>query len=193
MASDEIYESSPLVHKEKVTGSHHPYYSKPRTGHASSSIEKFVDDEDENVSPTQSETTGEPRRDDLIVYEECTWENSEFTHPQMPLSQCMLNQSEMRQQRKKAHKAPNVATHASQKEKQRLLKVELPYDVHGMRSVVNTHCLFLLKVKDKYFSSLLAQLRAGENESAIHLAGHLGYVPKDVFNEPSTKVKSQGF
>ncbi|MBW0571123.1 hypothetical protein O181_110838 [Austropuccinia psidii MF-1] len=38
--SDELYASSPLVHKEKVTGRHHPYASKPRMGHASSSIEK---------------------------------------------------------------------------------------------------------------------------------------------------------
>ncbi|MBW0526267.1 hypothetical protein O181_065982 [Austropuccinia psidii MF-1] len=49
---DERYASSPLVHKEKVTGHHHPYASKPRTGHASSSREKIVDDEDENMSPT---------------------------------------------------------------------------------------------------------------------------------------------
>ncbi|MBW0554199.1 hypothetical protein O181_093914 [Austropuccinia psidii MF-1] len=33
---DELYASSPLVHKVKVTGSHHLYASKPRTGHASS-------------------------------------------------------------------------------------------------------------------------------------------------------------
>ncbi|MBW0525837.1 hypothetical protein O181_065552 [Austropuccinia psidii MF-1] len=33
---DELYASSPLVHKEKVTGHHHPYASKSRTGHASS-------------------------------------------------------------------------------------------------------------------------------------------------------------
>ncbi|MBW0558647.1 hypothetical protein O181_098362 [Austropuccinia psidii MF-1] len=52
--SDELYASSPLVHKEKVTEHHHPYSSKPRTGHASSSREKIVDDEDENMSPTQS-------------------------------------------------------------------------------------------------------------------------------------------
>ncbi|MBW0568172.1 hypothetical protein O181_107887 [Austropuccinia psidii MF-1] len=32
---DELYASSPLVHKEKVTGCHHPYASKPRTAHAS--------------------------------------------------------------------------------------------------------------------------------------------------------------
>ncbi|MBW0573377.1 hypothetical protein O181_113092 [Austropuccinia psidii MF-1] len=30
----EPYASSPLIHKEKVTGRHHPYASKPRTGHA---------------------------------------------------------------------------------------------------------------------------------------------------------------
>ncbi|MBW0579729.1 hypothetical protein O181_119444 [Austropuccinia psidii MF-1] len=40
---DELYASSPLVHKEKVTGCHHPYASKPRTGHASSSRETIVD------------------------------------------------------------------------------------------------------------------------------------------------------
>ncbi|MBW0588333.1 hypothetical protein O181_128048 [Austropuccinia psidii MF-1] len=51
--SDERYASSPLVHKEKVTGHHHPYASKPRTAHSSSSREKMVDDEDENMSPTQ--------------------------------------------------------------------------------------------------------------------------------------------
>ncbi|MBW0561141.1 hypothetical protein O181_100856 [Austropuccinia psidii MF-1] len=53
--SDELYASSPLVYKEKVTGHHHPYASKPRTGHASSSRDKIVDDEDENMSPTQME------------------------------------------------------------------------------------------------------------------------------------------
>ncbi|MBW0478953.1 hypothetical protein O181_018668 [Austropuccinia psidii MF-1] len=58
---DELYASSPLVHKEKVTGRHHPYASKPRTGHASSSREKIVDDEDENISSTQIETNNEPR------------------------------------------------------------------------------------------------------------------------------------
>ncbi|MBW0570891.1 hypothetical protein O181_110606 [Austropuccinia psidii MF-1] len=63
MAGDELYASSPLVHKEKVTGHHHPYASKPRTAHASSSREKMVDDEDENMSPTQMETNDEPRRD----------------------------------------------------------------------------------------------------------------------------------
>ncbi|MBW0557993.1 hypothetical protein O181_097708, partial [Austropuccinia psidii MF-1] len=41
--SDERYASSPLVHKEKVTGNHNPYVSKPRTGHASSSRESIVD------------------------------------------------------------------------------------------------------------------------------------------------------
>ncbi|MBW0575168.1 hypothetical protein O181_114883 [Austropuccinia psidii MF-1] len=69
---DELYASSPLVHKEKVTGCHHPYASKPRTGHASSSREKIVDDEDENMSPTQSETNDEPRRDNFTVHEQGT-------------------------------------------------------------------------------------------------------------------------
>ncbi|MBW0520615.1 hypothetical protein O181_060330 [Austropuccinia psidii MF-1] len=49
---DDIYAYSPQVHKEKLTGRHHPYSSKPRTGHASSSREKIVDDEDENMSPS---------------------------------------------------------------------------------------------------------------------------------------------
>ncbi|MBW0579253.1 hypothetical protein O181_118968 [Austropuccinia psidii MF-1] len=58
---DEIYASSPLVHKGKVTGGHHPYASKPRMGHASSR-ERIVDDEDENMSPTQTERNDAPRR-----------------------------------------------------------------------------------------------------------------------------------
>ncbi|MBW0548101.1 hypothetical protein O181_087816 [Austropuccinia psidii MF-1] len=102
MEGKEIYASSPLVHKEKVTGRHHPYASKPRTGHASSSRETIVDDEDENMSPTQSETNDEPRRDNFTAHEQGNQSNSEFTHPQMPLSWSMLNQSKMRQRRKKA-------------------------------------------------------------------------------------------
>ncbi|MBW0473308.1 hypothetical protein O181_013023 [Austropuccinia psidii MF-1] len=97
MAGDELYASSPLVHKEKVTGHHHPYASKPRMGHASSSREKIVDDEDENMSPTQNERIDEPRRENFMAHEQGTQSNSEFTHPQMPLSRSMLNQSEMRQ------------------------------------------------------------------------------------------------
>ncbi|MBW0460899.1 hypothetical protein O181_000614 [Austropuccinia psidii MF-1] len=123
---DELYASSPLVHKENVTGCHHPYASKPRTGHASSSREEIVDDEDEKMSLTQSETNDEPRRDNFVVHEQGTQSNSEFTHPQMPLAQSMLDQSEVRQQRNLAHKAHNVAKHASQKEQQKWLKAELP-------------------------------------------------------------------
>ncbi|MBW0548468.1 hypothetical protein O181_088183 [Austropuccinia psidii MF-1] len=65
---DEIYASSPLVHKEKFTGCHHPYAFKPRTAHASSSREKIVDDEDENMSPTQSERNDEPRRENFTAH-----------------------------------------------------------------------------------------------------------------------------
>ncbi|MBW0571152.1 hypothetical protein O181_110867 [Austropuccinia psidii MF-1] len=85
-------------------------------GHASSSREKIVNDEDENMSPTQSETNDEPRRDNFMVHEQGTQSNSEFTHPQMPLAQSMFNQSEMRQQRNQACKAHNVEKCASQKE-----------------------------------------------------------------------------
>ncbi|MBW0566650.1 hypothetical protein O181_106365 [Austropuccinia psidii MF-1] len=56
---DELYASSPVVHKGKVTGRHHPHASKPRNGHASSSRESIVDYEDENMSPTQSERNDE--------------------------------------------------------------------------------------------------------------------------------------
>ncbi|MBW0549483.1 hypothetical protein O181_089198 [Austropuccinia psidii MF-1] len=193
MAGDELYASSPLVHKEKVTGRHHPYASKPRTAHSSSSREKMVDDEDENMSPTQMETNDEPRRDNFMAHEHGTQSNSEFTHPQMPLAQSMLEQSKVRQQRNQACKAHNVAKRASQKEQQKWLKAELPENVHGMRSAVHAHCLFLLKVRDKDFSSLPAPPSTEEREVAIQVAGHLGYVPKDVFNEPSTQVQSQGF
>ncbi|MBW0469057.1 hypothetical protein O181_008772 [Austropuccinia psidii MF-1] len=116
MEGDELYASLPLVHKEKFTGCHHPYASKPRMGHASSSREEIINDEDENVSSTQSERNGEPRRDNFRAHEECTQSNSEFTHPQMPLTQSMLNQSEMRQKKNQALKAHNVAKRASQKE-----------------------------------------------------------------------------
>ncbi|MBW0542751.1 hypothetical protein O181_082466 [Austropuccinia psidii MF-1] len=190
---DELYASSPLVHKEKVTGYHHPYASKPRTGHASSSREKIVDDEDENMSPTQSERNDEPRRDNFMVHEQGTQSNSELTHPQMPLAQSMLNQSKMRQQRNQARKAHNVAKCASQKEQRKWLKAELPENVHGMRSAVHAHCLLLLKVRDKYFSSLPAPHSPEECEIAIQVAGNLRYVPKDVFNEQSTQVQSHGF
>ncbi|MBW0533368.1 hypothetical protein O181_073083 [Austropuccinia psidii MF-1] len=97
MAGDELYASSPLIQKEKFTGRHHPYASQPRTGHASSSREKIVDDEDENMSLTQSETNYEPKGDDFMAHEQGTPLNSELTHPQIPLTQSMLNQSEMRQ------------------------------------------------------------------------------------------------
>ncbi|MBW0478962.1 hypothetical protein O181_018677 [Austropuccinia psidii MF-1] len=46
--------------------------SKPRTAHASSSREKIVDDEDEDMSPNHSETDYEPRGDNLMVHEEGT-------------------------------------------------------------------------------------------------------------------------
>ncbi|MBW0493039.1 hypothetical protein O181_032754 [Austropuccinia psidii MF-1] len=97
MAGDELYASLPLVHKPKVTVSHPSYSSKPRTVHASSSREKIVYYEDENMTPTQSEKTGEPRRENFIKHEEGTQGNIELTHPQISLSQSMIDQSEMRQ------------------------------------------------------------------------------------------------
>ncbi|MBW0480568.1 hypothetical protein O181_020283 [Austropuccinia psidii MF-1] len=60
-----------------------------------------------------------------------------------------------------------------------------------MRSAVHARCLFLLKVKDKDFPSLPAPHRTEENEIVIQVPGHLGYVPEDVFNEPSTQALSQ--
>ncbi|MBW0517682.1 hypothetical protein O181_057397 [Austropuccinia psidii MF-1] len=135
-------------------------------------------DEDENMCPNHSETNDEPRRDNFMAHEEGTQSNSEFTHPQMP------EQYEVRQQRNQACKAHNVAKRASKKEQQKWLKGELPENVHGMRSAVHTHCLFLLKVRDKYFSSLPEPPSTEEHEIVIQVAGHLGYVLKDVFNEP---------
>ncbi|MBW0542586.1 hypothetical protein O181_082301 [Austropuccinia psidii MF-1] len=125
MAGDELYASLPLAHEEKVTGRHHPYASKPRTAHASSSREKIMDNKDENMSPNHTERNDEQRREDLMVHEEGTQSKSEFTHPQMPLSQSMLEQSKVRQKRNHACKDHNVAKHASQKEQQRWLKAEL--------------------------------------------------------------------
>ncbi|MBW0489158.1 hypothetical protein O181_028873 [Austropuccinia psidii MF-1] len=154
-AVDELYASPPLLHKEKVTGRHHPYASKPRTGHASSSREKIVDDEDENMSLTQSERNDEPRGT-------ISWRMSKA------LSQIM------RQQRNEARKLHNVAKRESQKEQQKWLKAELPENVHGMRLAVHAHCLFLPKVRDKDFSSLPAPPSTEERKIAIQVAGHLG-------------------
>ncbi|MBW0513440.1 hypothetical protein O181_053155 [Austropuccinia psidii MF-1] len=193
MAGVELYASSPLVHKEEVTGRHHAYASKPRMGNASSSREKMVDDEDENMSLTQSETNDEPRRDNFTAHEQGTQSNSEFTHPQIPLSQSMLDHFKMSKQRNQGRKPYNVAKSASQNEQQKWLKVDIPENVHGMRSAVRVHCLFLLKVRDKDFFSLPAPPSTEEREIVIQVADHCGYVPKDVFNEPSTQVQSQGF
>ncbi|MBW0468173.1 hypothetical protein O181_007888 [Austropuccinia psidii MF-1] len=138
------------------------------------------------MSLTPSETNDEPRGDDFTAHEKGTQSNSEFHHPQMPLAQSMLNQSKMGQQKNQAHKAQNVEKCASQKEKQRWLKAVLPENVHGMRSAVHTHCLFLLKVRDKDFSSLPARPSTEERFIVIQMAGNLGYVPEDFFNELST-------
>ncbi|MBW0475021.1 hypothetical protein O181_014736 [Austropuccinia psidii MF-1] len=142
-----------------------------------------MDDGDENMSPNNSETNDKPRRDNLSAHEEGTQSNSEFTHPQMPLTQSMLEKSEIRHKKNQACKALNVEKHASQKEKQRWLKAELPENVHGMRSAVHTHFLSLLKVRDKEFSSVPGPPSTEEHEIVIQVSGHLKYVPKDVFNE----------
>ncbi|MBW0518657.1 hypothetical protein O181_058372 [Austropuccinia psidii MF-1] len=47
--------------------------------------------------------------------------------------------------------------------------------------------------KNRDFSSLPAPPSTEEHEIAIQVAGHIGYVPEDVFNEPSKQVQSQGF
>ncbi|MBW0539560.1 hypothetical protein O181_079275 [Austropuccinia psidii MF-1] len=91
----------------------------------------------------------------------------------MPHAQSMLNQLKMRQQRNKACKAHNVEKRADKKEQQKWLKVELPENVHGMRSAVHAHCLFLLKVRDKDFSSLPAPPSTEEHKIAIQVAVHL--------------------
>ncbi|MBW0587016.1 hypothetical protein O181_126731 [Austropuccinia psidii MF-1] len=116
------------------------------------------------MSQTQMETNDEPRREDLMAPEHGAQSNSDFTHPQMGLSQSMLEQSEVRQKRNQACEAHNVAKRASQKERQKLLKAGLPENVHGMRSAGHAHCLFLLKARDKDFSSLPAPPSTEEHE-----------------------------
>ncbi|MBW0477420.1 hypothetical protein O181_017135 [Austropuccinia psidii MF-1] len=90
--------------------------------HSSSSRETIVDDEGENMSPTQCEENREPKRDDFIPHEEGTCKKSEFNHPQIPIAQNMIDQSKMRQKRNQACKAINVAKCVIQKEKQKWLK-----------------------------------------------------------------------
>ncbi|MBW0498336.1 hypothetical protein O181_038051 [Austropuccinia psidii MF-1] len=140
---------------------------------------KIMDDEDENMSLNHSETNNEPRRYDFMGNEDGTQSNSELTHPQMPLAQSMLEISKIRKQRNQACKAQNLEKHASQKEKQRWLKAELPENFHEMRSAVHAHCLFLLKVRNKNFSSLPAPPSTEECEIVIQVSGNLGYVPKN--------------
>ncbi|MBW0577634.1 hypothetical protein O181_117349 [Austropuccinia psidii MF-1] len=64
----ELHAPLPLVYRKKVTRHHHSYATKPRTSHASSSREKIKDDEDENMSPAQSETKGERRRENFMAH-----------------------------------------------------------------------------------------------------------------------------
>ncbi|MBW0482089.1 hypothetical protein O181_021804 [Austropuccinia psidii MF-1] len=85
----------------------------------------------------------------------------------MPLAQSMLEQSEIGQQRNQACKAHNVEKDASQKEQQIWLKVELTENVHGMRTAVHASFLFLLKVRDKDFSSLPAPASTEEFETVF--------------------------
>ncbi|MBW0491959.1 hypothetical protein O181_031674 [Austropuccinia psidii MF-1] len=89
-------------------------------------------------------------------HEHGTQAKIELTHPQMGLAQSMLEQSKVRHQRNQACKAHNVAKCASHKELQKWLKAELTANFHGRRSAVHAHCLFLLKFRDKNFSSLPA-------------------------------------
>ncbi|MBW0549086.1 hypothetical protein O181_088801 [Austropuccinia psidii MF-1] len=77
------------------------------------------------MSPAQMETNDEPRTDNFMAHEHGTQSNSEFTHSQMGLSQSMLEQPEVRQQRNQPRKAHNVAKHARQKEQQKCLNAEL--------------------------------------------------------------------
>ncbi|MBW0557592.1 hypothetical protein O181_097307 [Austropuccinia psidii MF-1] len=116
------------------------------------------------MSPTQSERNDEPRRDNFTAHAQGTQSNTKEQGSQS--SQCG-----------KMCKPEGA---------KKWLKAELPENVHGMRSAVHANCLFLLKVSDKEFSSLPAPPSTEECEIAIQVDGHLGYISKDVFNEPST-------
>ncbi|MBW0584755.1 hypothetical protein O181_124470 [Austropuccinia psidii MF-1] len=106
------------------------------------------------MSSTQSATNGEQMRDSLTAHEEGTQPNSDFTNPQKPYGQTILDQYKIRKQRSQVLKAHNMVKHESSKEKQRWLKEELPDNYNEMRSAVHSHCVLLLKVKDNNFSSL---------------------------------------
>ncbi|MBW0480317.1 hypothetical protein O181_020032 [Austropuccinia psidii MF-1] len=123
---------------------------------------KIFEAEDENMSLTQSGRNHEPRRDNFTAHEQGSQSNSEFTHPQRGLAHSRLEKSKFRQQRNQARKAHNVAKRANQKEQQKWLRAELPKNVHGTTSELDGHCLFLLKVRDKDFSSLPAPPRTEE-------------------------------
>ncbi|MBW0544343.1 hypothetical protein O181_084058 [Austropuccinia psidii MF-1] len=91
MEADDLYAYSTLVHKEKVTGHHHPYASKPTPGHSSSSRENIVDDEDNDMPPNNSETNDEPRRHDFKVHEKGPQSNSEFPTRKCPSHRVCLS------------------------------------------------------------------------------------------------------
>ncbi|MBW0487155.1 hypothetical protein O181_026870 [Austropuccinia psidii MF-1] len=147
--------------------------------------EKIGADEDQNMSPTQRKINCEPRRDYFMAHEDGTWSNSEFTHLQMPLSKSLPYQYKMRQKRNQNFKPHNVEKHAIQKEEQRWLKAEIPDTAHA-------HCLFQLKVKDKYSASLSAPPNTEECGIVINVSDHLRYIPKGICNGPLTQVQSHG-
>ncbi|MBW0512195.1 hypothetical protein O181_051910 [Austropuccinia psidii MF-1] len=103
----------------------------------------------------------------------------------------MLDQSKMRKQRKQARKVPNVAKCARQKEQQKWLKVELPENVHGMRSAVHAHCLFLLKPFQQEFPLLRSGRQHCDNKPVTNVMGSIPVGDKR--RSQSNNQKSLGF
>ncbi|MBW0593178.1 hypothetical protein O181_132893, partial [Austropuccinia psidii MF-1] len=87
-----VQSQEPIEDREKSHWTSSSISLKTKNGSCQFTREKIVDDEDENMSPIHSETNEDPRRDNFMAHEEGTQSNIDFTHPQMPLAQSMLEQ-----------------------------------------------------------------------------------------------------
>ncbi|MBW0477443.1 hypothetical protein O181_017158 [Austropuccinia psidii MF-1] len=70
-------------------------------------------------------------------------------------------------------------------------KGQIPENVHGMRSAVDWHCWLLLNVPNKDLAKLPAQQTPEERKGAVEVAGHLGYLTAETFNDLSKEIQLQ--
>ncbi|MBW0475045.1 hypothetical protein O181_014760 [Austropuccinia psidii MF-1] len=64
---------------------------------------------------------------------------------------------------------------------------QIPENIHGMISEAHQHCYFLLNVPKKDLEKLPAPPTPKSRKVAVEVAGHLGYLTAETFNDPSKK------